>query len=131
MPGGEAVKRLDEDATRALWHGTEETADGHPESDPVPERRFLGEAAGIAAMDSPGLLSAGWTRCVGGRCGDPKGQDDTIEVGLDQARTEGGTKELGEKQARFPGDEESEWTRRGNNLSTLFNHQKCGRTLTK
>jgi hypothetical protein len=102
---GETMERLDEDATWALRSGTEKSADSHPESDPMPEGGFLGELASVAAMDSPGVLSAGGTGCVGGRCGDPEGQDGTIEVGPDQARAEGSTKELGEKQARLPVEE--------------------------
>jgi hypothetical protein len=100
------MERLDEDSTRALRRGTEESADGHPESDAMPEGRFLGEAAIVAAMDSPGLLPAGGTGCVWGRGCDPESQSGVIEVGADQATANGGTKELEEKQERFPGHEE-------------------------
>ena len=131
MAGRESVKRLDEDAARALRSGTEESTDGHPEMDPVPEEGFLGKLASVAAMDSPGLLSADGTGCMRGRCGDPEGQGSTIEIGPDKATADGGTKELGEKQARLPSDEEWERTRRGDNLSTFFDHQKCGRSILR
>ena len=125
---GETMERLDEDSTRALRRGTEESTDGHPESDPVPEGRFLGEAASVAAMDSPGLLPAGGTGCIRGRGGDPEGQSGAIEISPDQATADGSTKELGEKQASLPGDEEWGQTGGGDNLSTFFDHQKCERT---
>jgi hypothetical protein len=99
---GEAVERLDEDATGALRSGTEKSADSHPESDPLPEGGFLGELASVAAMDSPGLLPAGGTECMRGRCGDHEGQRAAIEIGPDQAAGDGDTKELGEKQAKLP-----------------------------
>jgi hypothetical protein len=91
------------------------------------EGGFLGELASVAAMDSPGLLSARGTGCMRGRGSDPEGQCGAIEFGPDQATADGSTQELGEEQARLPTDEEWERTRRGDNLSTFFDHQKCGR----
>ena len=69
--------------------GAEESADGHPETDLVPEDRLLGERARVAAMDSPGLVSAGGTGCVGVSGRDAEGQGGAIEVGADQATADG------------------------------------------
>ena len=98
MPGREAVERLDEDAARASRAGTEESADGHPETDSMPEDRFLGEVASVAAMDPPGLVAAGGTGCVGVRRRDAESQGVAIEVGTDQATADGGAQKLGQKQ---------------------------------
>ena len=97
MPGGEPVERLDEDAARASRFGAEESADSHPETDLMPEDRLLGETASVAAVDSPGLVTADRAGCVGsGR--DPESQGVAIEVGPDQATAGGSAQKLGQEQ---------------------------------
>src|SRR4051794_24901637 len=101
-PGREAVERLDEDLARASRRRAEESADGHQETDLPPEGGLLGEGAGVSAMDSPGLESAGGTVGVGFGRGDAQGQGGAIEVGADQATAGGGAQELGQEQGGPP-----------------------------
>src|SRR5262245_48028279 len=98
MPGREAVERLAEDATWASRTGTEESADGHPETNTTSENRFVGEAARVAAVHPPTLVAAGRTGCVGIRRGDPQSQGNAIEVGPDEATTDGGAQKLEQEQ---------------------------------
>src|SRR4051812_33972064 len=97
-PGREAVERLAEDLARASRRRAEESADGHQETGLPPKDGLLGEGAGVSAMDSPGLESAGGTRGVGFGRGDAEGQRGAIEVGTDQATAGGGAQELGQEQ---------------------------------
>jgi len=102
MPGREAVERLDEVATRALRPGTKESANGHQETDLPAKDGLLGEGASVAAMNSPGLKSAGGTGGVGFGRGDAEGQRGAIEVGTDQATAGGGVQKLGQEQEGPP-----------------------------
>src|SRR5207248_7585 len=90
MPGREAVERLAEDAARASRFGADESADGHQETNLPPEDGFLGEGAGVSAMDSPGLVSTGGTGGVRSGRGDAEGQGGAVEFGTDQATAGGG-----------------------------------------
>ena len=127
MLGGEAIERLDEDAARAFRLGTEESADGHLETDLMTEDRFLGEAASVAAMNPPSLVAADGTGCVGVGRRDPESQGDAIEVGPDQATADGARRSWERSKEGLQGNGTDEFTER-DNLSTLLDHQKCGRT---
>ena len=103
MPGREPVERLHEDATRTFRLRTGESADRHAETDLVPEDRLLGETAGVAAVDPPGLVAAGRARCPGAGGRDPQGQGVAVEVGPDQATAGRGAQELRQEQVGPPG----------------------------
>ena len=68
----------------------------------MPEDRFFREAARVVAMNSPTLIAAGGTGCVGARRRDTESQGGTIEVGPDQATADGRAQKLGQKQERPP-----------------------------
>jgi len=98
----ESIERLDEDAARASRSGTEESADSHLETNLVPEGRFLGEAAGVAAVNRPTFMAADRTGCVRVRRRDPESQGDAIEISPGQATADGSAQKLGEKQGMSP-----------------------------
>lgn len=102
MLGREAIKRLGEDAARAIRPGAKESADRHLETNLVPKDRFLGEAASVATVDRPTCIAADWAGCVGVRRRDREGQDVAVEIGLDQATADGSAQKLGEKQGMPP-----------------------------
>ena len=89
MLGREAIERLDEDAPWALQLGAEKSADSHLKTNPVSENRFLGEAAIVAAMHSPGLVAANGAVGVEVRRGDAESQSVIVDVSTDQAAADG------------------------------------------
>jgi hypothetical protein len=125
MSCGEAIKRLDEDATRAPLVGTEESADGDLKPNLRSEDGFLGESSKIATVDSPALLATRGTGRVRGCGGDPAGQSVADEIRSDEAAADGSAKELGKEQTRLSSHEKRGGTRNSDNLATLLDHKKC------
>jgi hypothetical protein len=119
---------LDEDATRAEWILAEETAECEPEPDPMAEDRLLDEFSRVMTVNPPALPATGGTGRERGRCDDSEGERVVVEIRPDEAAADGRAKELGEKQARLSSYEDGVERGMGNNLSTLLDHQKCGRS---
>ena len=70
----------------------------------MPEGRFLGERASVAAMDPPALVAADGTGGVGVGRRDAESQGHAIEVGTDQATADGGAQKLGQEQGVPPNE---------------------------